>query len=360
MVKGPSGTKGVAVPERTHITLGDVALAAGVSLATASRVLNGTTKVRDDLRDRVLAAAARLSYSPNANAQALARASSPAVGVVCHDIADPYFATVAGGVMRAADEAGLQVILGTTFRDPEREVAYVSMLRGQRVRAILLIGSGFEDKGWQTAMRHELDLYLAAGGRAAAVSRHQGLKIDEVLPENRSGAAALAEAMLALGHRDFAVLGGPPELTTVADRVGGFRDALRAAGVGVSDDQIISSTFDRDGGYAAAAELIGRGMRATCVFAVTDVMAVGALAALRDHGFSVPDDVSLAGFDDVPIVRELTPALSTVALPLEELGRRVMALALRPERSPRRRIERVEGKVVLRQSTAPPQARSPG
>ncbi|GAA3833968.1 LacI family DNA-binding transcriptional regulator [Sphaerisporangium flaviroseum] len=341
------------MPEQPQVTLDDVAQAAGVSPATASRVLNGATQVRADLRDRVLEAAGRLAYTPNPHARALARASSPAVGVICHDIGDPYFAGIARGVMRTAAEEGLQVILGSTFREREREVAYVSMMRGQRVRAILLIGSGFEDRPWQKAMQGELAPYIAAGGRVAAVSRHQGLRVDTVLPENREGAAALAGALLALGHRDFAVLTGPASLTTVVDRLGGFKNALAEAGVTLAPDQIVEGAFTRDGGYEAATELLRRGLRATCVFALTDVMAVGALTALREHGLAVPADVSLAGFDDIPIVVDLTPPLTTFRLPLEDLGRRVMAMALQPARA-RSRTDRVLGEVVLRESTAPP------
>ncbi|MBB4944460.1 LacI family transcriptional regulator [Streptosporangium album] len=345
------------VGEQPQITLNDVAQAAGVSPATASRALNGTARVRADLRERVLAAAGQLAYTPNAHAQALARASSQAVGVICHDVSDPYFAGIARGVMRAAAEHDFQVIMGSTFRDPAREVSYVSMMRGQRVRAILLIGSGFEDRAWQEAMREELARCSAAGARIAAVSRHQGLRIDSVLPENRAGAAALARALLDLGHRDFAVLTGPPTLTTVMDRLNGFRDALTQAGITLDPGQIVEGVFSRDGGYRAAGELISRGLRATCVFASTDIMAVGALAAFRDHGLAVPADVSLAGFDDIPVVGDLTPPLTTVALPLEELGKRVMALALRPAIAGRSRIERVPGTVVLRASTSAPTRR---
>ncbi|GAA1898097.1 LacI family DNA-binding transcriptional regulator [Actinomadura bangladeshensis] len=340
--------------DRAYVTLQDVARDAGVSLATASRVLNGTSQVRADLRERVLASAGRLSYTPNAHAQALASSSSKSVGVVCHDVSDPYFAGVARGVMRTAADHGMLVMLASTFRDPAREIEYVAMLRAQRARAILLIGSGFEDREWERAMAAELDPYQRTGGRVAVLSRHRSLKVDAVLPQNREGAAALARALLDLGHRDFAVLTGPHALTTVSDRLGGFTDALADAGVRVPSEHIVEAAFTRDGGYAAAAELLTRRTRPTCVFAVTDVMAIGALAAFRDHGVAVPDDISLAGFDDIPIVRDLTPPLTTVALPLDVMGERVMGLAMREPAARRSRIERVAGEIVLRASTAPP------
>ncbi|RQX59683.1 LacI family transcriptional regulator [Micromonospora chalcea] len=301
-----------------HVTLEDVARAADVSLATASRALNGR-RVTPHLHDRVLAAAARLAYTPNAHARALAGASHRSVGVICHDVTDPYFAAVAGGVMRVAADNDLLVMLASTFRDPEREIAYVSMLRAERAPAILLIGSGFEDPRWDRALAAELTPYLDGGGRVA-------------------------------------VLSGPSELTTVADRFGGFRDELAAAGVTLSPAAVAEAEFTRDGGYQAMTELLGRGLDATCVFALTDVMAVGAYAALRDHGLSVPGDISVAGFDDIPIVRDLTPPLTTVALPLRQLGEKAMELALTENPGRRRRITRLPAEVVLRASTAPARA----
>ncbi|MDG4861419.1 LacI family DNA-binding transcriptional regulator, partial [Streptomyces sp. T-3] len=173
-----------------------MARTAGVSPATASRALNGTARVREDLRQRVLAAAAELGYIPNAHAQALASASNNTVGVICHDVSDPYFAAIASGVMRAAAEQGLLVMLASTFRAPAREIAYISMLRAQRARAILLIGSGFQDRAWERSLDAELTPYLRGGGRVAVVSRHRSLRVDTVLPENREGAAALARALV--------------------------------------------------------------------------------------------------------------------------------------------------------------------
>jgi LacI family transcriptional regulator len=338
------------MPERTHVTLQDVARAADVSPATASRVLNGNSKVREELRERVQDAAGRLAYAPNAHAQALAGASRRTVGVICHDVSDPYFAVIARGVMRVAGDNGLLVMLASTFRDADREVAYVSMLRAQRAPAILLIGSGFEDRRWERSLAAELEPYLRGGGRVAVISRHRSLRVDSVLPENRAGAAELAKALLEMGHRRFAILAGPRALTTVADRIAGFRDSLALAGVSLSEEDIVETGFTRDGGYAAMTTLLERGLRATCVFAVTDVMAIGALTALRENGLSVPGDVSMAGFDDIPIVRDLTPPLTTVSLPLERLGEQAMELALR-ENSTRRRILRVAGEVVIREST---------
>lgn len=343
-----------SLAEPSSVTLEVVARHAGVSLATASRVLNGTNRaVKESYRDRVLAAARELNYTANAHAQALARSTSSTVGVILHDVADPYFASIAGGIMRAAQRHDLLVMMSSTLRDPDRELAYVSTLHAQRARAILLIGSGFGDKDYQRRMAEQLTAYRASGGRVACVSNHSTLPADVVAPENRQGAIDLAEALLGQGHRRFAVVTGPSVLITVRDRLAGFQSALAEAGVELPDSHVVDGRFTRDGGYAAMSELLDRDLDATAVFVLNDVMAMGALSACTERGVRVPDDLSVAGFDDIPTVRDLTPALTTVRLPLDELGERALELAMSEPRK-RRRIQRIHGQVVLRDSTGPP------
>ncbi|RKT56522.1 LacI family DNA-binding transcriptional regulator [Saccharothrix australiensis] len=334
-----------------QVTLAEVAEHAGVSLATASRVLNGSTRqVGDELRDRVRGAADDLGYLPNASAQALARNSSVLVGLVVHDIADPYFSGIAAGVTRVAEQAGLVVALGTTGRDADREVHLVTALRAHRPRALVVAGSRTTDRHAVGRLAAELAAFADQGGRVACVSQAR-LGVDAVVPANRGGARALARELVGLGHRRFAVLAGPPDLVVARDRVAGFRAGLADAGVG--GPTALHCAFSRDGGYAAVADLLAARTGATCVFAVNDVMAAGAVAALRHRGVRVPEDVSVAGFDDIPTMRDLVPGLSTVRLPLEEMGERAARLVLDDACGPPRTV-RVAGEVVLRASTSSP------
>ncbi|MBB5083033.1 LacI family DNA-binding transcriptional regulator [Nonomuraea endophytica] len=327
------------------VTLEDVARQAGVSLATASRVLNGSTRqVGAGLRARVEQAADELGYRANIAAQTLARGASNVIGIVVHDLTDPYFAALADGVMRAAAGEGLLVMVGTTHRDPEQEIAYVATLNAQRVRAVLLVGSRLDDPEVTGRLRAELDRYLSSGGRVACVGQDL-LGVDTVAPANGEGAAALARSLAELGHRRFAVLAGPPRLMTAADRCAGFVTALEQ--LGLPRPRVIHGPFDRDGGYQAAQETGD----ATCVFAVNDVMAVGALAAYRERGVRVPEDVSVAGFDDIATLRDHAPALTTVRLPLADMGSRALELALTSADKPV--VEPVRGEVVLRESVRP-------
>lgn len=336
--------------------LQDVARHAGVSLATASRVLSGSEqRVSPDLSGRVLRAAAELNYVPNAHARALARASTSTVGLIVHDVSDPYFSEIARGVLRAASEHDLLVLICNTYRDPDRELEYIAALRAQRVQAVLLAGSGFAQAHLERRLSKELRGVEAAGSRAIVVGRHAA-SVDNVLPDNVGGARMMVRHLLDLGHRDIGVIAGPLELTTIEDRLGGIREALAAAGTGLPDDRVAATDFTRDGGYRAVLELRERSPECSAIFALNDPMAIGALAALRDHGVSVPSDVSVVGFDDIPAARDVTPPLTTVRLPMEEMGSRALELALKPAAVRPRRVPMPAG-LVERASAGPPVGR---
>lgn len=330
------------------VTLQDVASEAGVSVATASRAFNGSTrKVRDDLLMRVLAAAEKLNYSANAQAQAMARGRTNVVGLLVHDIADPYFSSIAAGVMKAADAHHLLVTLGSTMRRPERELEYLAGLRGQRGRAAILAGSRVDDPDLMKSLNKEIHSFEGSGGRVVVIGQ-QRLPVDTVEIQNRGGANVLASELIALGYRRFAVLAGPRTLLTSRDRLQGFRAGVSAAGL--PSPVVIHGEFTRNGGYVAMTHLLEAVEQVDAVFAVNDVMAVGAMAACRDHGLRLPRDMALAGFDDIATLRDLDPGLTTVRLPLEDVGVAALELAVTADGS-EPRLRRIKGEVVVRAST---------
>jgi LacI family transcriptional regulator len=333
-------------------TLAEVARLAGVSASTASRVLNGGNRTpREELRERVMAAAERLRYSPNAAAQATARGQTNVVGLIVHDISDPYFSSIASGVMRAADEFGAVTTIADTRHDPEREARLIAALHQQRARAIIIAGSRSSRPGTEQAAGRAIGTFTAAGGRIALISQKQH-DCDTVVIENRAGARALADALVKLGYRRFAALAGPAELRTSADRLHGFRDGLSRHGITLPEGSVVTSDFTRDGGHDGARRLLDSGQLPECVFAVNDVMAVGAMAAFRENGLSLPGDLAVAGFDDIQMLRDIVPALTTVRIPLEDLGRQALQMALEePGGRPASRTRRVACQVILREST---------
>jgi LacI family transcriptional regulator len=332
---------------RAPVTLLDVAQRAGVSVATASRVLNGGDRVpRPELQERVRAAAAELGYTPNAQAQALAKSSTNVVGILVHDIEDPYFAAIANGVMRAADERHLLVMMASTFRDAEREIAYLSSLRAQRARAAVMIGSRRTDADQLARTATEIEAFLGSGAGLALVSQ-SGMPAHTIEPDNRKGAADLARELVGQGWRKFGVLAGPGELATARDRRDGFVAGLAEAGL--EPVAVQAGEFTRDGGHAAAGDLLDREPGLDCLFAVNDVMAVGAMSALRERGIDVPGQLGVAGFDDIATLRDVWPGLTTVRLPLEQMGRRALELAIEGGDP---RTETFAPEVVLRESTS--------
>lgn len=333
------------------VTLAEVARHARVSLATASRALNGSTRrVTPELQRRVLASAAALGYAANAQAQAVARGASRTVAVVLGDIADPYFSAIASGIIRVAEDHGLVVTMATTHSGIDRELATLAALKGQRPRALIMAASRRIDEDSDARAMAEFTAIERMGGRVSFIgSAPPGFRA--VVVRNRRAAGALAEALVDRGYRDFAVLAGPAGLVTPAERAAGFLEALAARGVVPESGGVVAGAFTRDGGYRAMTGLIEGGVRPDCVFAVTDAMAVGAMAALRDHGLEPGRDVAVAGFDDIQMLQDVTPSLTTVALPLVEMGAGALELALTVDPpGPPPQIS-VEGRVMLRDST---------
>jgi len=332
------------------VTLHDVARAAGVSLATASRALNGSTrKVADSYRERVQSAADSLGYTANLSAQATARGTSAVIALLVADIADPYFGEIAAGVARGADEAGLVVTIATTDRDPERELRIVRALRGQRPRGIILAASR-GTAGLRPELAAELDQLAAVGGRVVVLGRGtEGIR--GVAIDNRAGAAELGRAVAARGYRRAIVLAAAEGIATSDDRLAGFTDGFSAGGGSVG--RVHRGAFTRDSGRELMTEALNEGVASgTIVFGISDVVAIGALTALRAAGRTVGDDIALAGFDDIPTARDVTPDLTTVRVPLEEVGYRALRAAVDADWSaPSDGALRLE--VMLRASTPP-------
>lgn len=337
---------------RPVATLADVARRAGVSTATASRIINNSPKpVTEELRARVLAAVAELRFVPNAHAQQLARADRTAVGVIVHDVSDPYFAEITRGLQRVATDHGRLVIICNSYRDPERELAYVELLHAHQAAAIVLAGSGYHDAAVTARLRARLRTYEATGGRVAVIGRHEHAG-HAIVPQNEHGGYLAGDALYGLGHTAIGVIAGPRQLTTTTDRLAGLRRAARDHGRRITAKHVVHADFDRDGGARAAAELLDRVPTITAIAALNDSMAIGALSCLRERGVDVPGEVSLIGFDDMPISVDVTPALSTIRLPLVDLGARAMSLALADSEEPV--VEEAAATLVLRASTAPP------
>lgn len=341
-----SANGGPNAAENGTRSLRDVAELAGVSEATASRALRNTRNVGSKLRERVLCAARELNFTPNPHARALASATDASVGIVVHDISDPYFSEIVRGALEGAAESGRMLLICNTYRDPERELAYIRHFRAQRVEALLLAGSGDGEAGRR--IEAEIREFERSGGRALLMGRYQTAR-NAIMADNISGARQMAEHLVGLGHRRIGVIAGPAGLTE--SRLSGFHNRLEELGVALPAERVRVGDFTREGGKAAAIDLLDSAGDLTAIFALSDVMAVGVLAALRERGIKVPSSVSVAGFDDIPLAQDLQPPLTTVKVPMADMGRRAFAVAL-GQRGDARRFKRLPTALVVRESTA--------
>jgi LacI family transcriptional regulator len=336
---------------RSAIRLVDVAERAGVSIATASRSLSGSNGVSEAVADHVRQVAAELGYIANVHARSLAGVATASIGLIVHEIGDPYFSEIASGVLRVANAEGLTVQICHSGRDPDNELVQIRALVAHRVGGIIVAGSGFVDTSLQARSKAELLGFERSGGRVAVIGRHD-LSVDAVLPDNLAGGRSIAEHVLSLGHRRIAVVAGSRELTTVADRLGGVAEALGAVGIDIADVPVLECPFTRDGGKVATERLVADHPDVTAVIALNDAMAIGVLSTLRARGIDVPGRMSVVGFDDVAIAEDLNPSLTTVRLPMAEMGEFALRMALKPPSS-RPRRKRTAHQLVIRASTAP-------
>jgi LacI family transcriptional regulator len=328
----------------------DVARRAGVSVATVSRVMNGGYPVAEPTRLRVQQAITDLGYVANAHARALTRSSTRTVGVILHDAVDPYFAQIVSGIQEEADVSGRMVLLLSTMRDRKREVAQIELLRAQRVDAVIIIGGFYEDDEFVVSLQEQARGLKAQGARLIVCGPYP-IRAQALIPDNAGGAFRLTTYLLEQGHRRIAHLAGPQAFSTAEERHSGYRGALSAYGATYDPNLVIRTDFSRDGAYAACMRLLDSGESFSAIFAANDIMAIGTLSALRDRSIAVPADVSVVGFDDILISRDLTPRLTTMSIPMEQLGRRAMELAVSPDADPYGR-EDVPTTLVVRDSVA--------
>jgi len=300
----------------------EVARLAGVSIATASRVVSSADyPVSAATRARVLDAARTLDYVPNALARGLLKSQIPVVGVIVHDITDPYFAEVVRGVEDAASPAGYLVITCSSERDAAQETSYVRLLRSMRAASVIFAASGLDDPEQTRELHKHLAAMRVDGAAVVHLSPH-ALGAADVGVDNEAGMASMIAELVRLGHRSIAFLAGPSSLVVARARLEGYRRGLAAAGIHLDERLVIHSSFDREGGALGVDTLLADGVPFTAIACANDPLAMGALTRLAELGVEVPGAVSVAGFDDVPVAAMTSPSLSTVRLPLREMGRR--------------------------------------
>ncbi|MFE5079524.1 LacI family DNA-binding transcriptional regulator [Streptomyces mirabilis] len=375
-----------------RVTIREVAERAGVSMATVSRVLSGNHPVPASTRARVLRAARDLDYVANAHARALVGGGRKMVAVVLRQVTSPFYAQVAEGVEAEAAARGWLCLVGTTGGDPGRELEFVQLMREEGAGLVILVGGVVEDDAYRERVAHYAQALASSGARLVLCGRPAP---DPDIPalvvefDNEAGARAITGHLLSAGHRRIVFLGGLPGNTALDARVAGYRAALAEHGLGPEAAHVVDCGLGRAAGHRTMTELLKAAgdlgpcdtatpdadtldtatpgtatpgtatpdagpARFTAVFAGDDMVAAGALRAIADAGLRVPQDISVVGYNDIPLAEDFNPPLTTVRTPAEELGRAAVRIALRDPEHAAGAHHLLGTHIVVRDSVQPP------
>jgi len=335
------------------VTIKDVARAANVSVATVSRVLNGSGPVSDETRRLINEVAGRMRYVPHSGARSLITSKTETLGVLLPDLYGEFFSEVIRGMDDTAQKNGFHLLISRAYADRHGIETAIRAMRG-RVDGVVVMSPDLDAESLLN-LPSTIPVVLLC-------SVPRGNDIDSLTIQNCRGAKDMVSHLISLGHKRIAIIQGSPRNYDAAERLRGYRMALREAGITPDSSLEHEGNFTEAAGYAAALRLLALKDRPTAIFAANDSMAIGALSALRESGMAIPEEMAVAGFDDIPLARYMDPPLSSVHVPICELGARAVELLLHGithKNDHARRRERIATELVIRRSTAGEAAERP-
>ena len=336
------------------ITMNDVAREAGVSVATVSRVINGSNGVSDKLTKQVNLAMDKLHYHPSSLARSFKIQQTMLVGVIVPLIDHPFYSRLAMAIEQKLFQNGYRAIICNAEEDEERERAYIEMLIRQRVDGFIINSAAMSTRFLKELEALQIPYVLIDRDLPKA-------ECSKVFGDNSQGGYIGIEHLVELGHRRIGVVGAPAHTEPIQRRIRGVKEALAAFNIEANPALLVTGDTQLfDMGYQAARQLMALEKPPTAIFSLTDVTAVGAIHALSELGLSVPDDVSVLGYDNIPIARYMIPQLSTVEQPIIEMGETAVALLFARLNDPSQPSKEavLKTRLIVRQSTrelpAPP------
>jgi DNA-binding LacI/PurR family transcriptional regulator len=295
-------------------SLHDIAASAGVSVSTVSRYLAGQLALKADTEARVLDAITRLGYSRAPKGTKDHRTRNGVIGLVVPQVGNTYFGRIADSIVKVAERQGLSVLICSTLSHARKQLDYVDLLVSQEVSGIIYAG--------QYSSNRSLANVIASGRPVVVIDEAltTAPPVDSVLVDDYAGAYQATTYLTNLGHRDIALVTGPPALHSVQERTRGFEDAMRKAGNDPAKQLMLHGGFNEEFGVSVVSHLLAAATQPTAVFAASDTVALGILTAARSLGVRVPEDLSVVGFDDIPDSAVVTPALTTVRTPVDRMA----------------------------------------
>ena len=327
-------------------TIREVAESARVSYATVSHVINNTRLVSQATRERVLEAMAALNYRPNALARSLRQGKSNTIGLVLPDSANPFFAEISRSIEDEAFKKGYSVFLCNTELDTQRELLYVDVLSKNQVDGIIFVATGDQ--------ADSLDFLLRQSMPVVMIDRDvPNVEVDAVLTDNQLGGFLATRHLIELGHKHIACIAGPSNITPSAERIIGYRKALEQAGLSYDENLVLRGDYHAQSGMKITHSILLMTPRPTAIFALNDLMALGALRAAAEAGYSVPRDLAVVGYDNLELTRFTNPPLTTISQPKKEVGAQAVNLLVdrisQKSRPPSRLVLAPE--LIIRRST---------
>ena len=335
------------------VTIKDVAREARVSVATVSRVLNDSGPVSEETRRRIHEVAGKLRYVPHGGARSLITSKTNTIGVLLPDLYGEFFSEVIRGMDDTAQRHGFHLLISRSYADRHGIETAMRAMRG-RVDGVVAMSPDLDAESLLNVPSTMPVVLLCS------VSR--GNELDSLTIQNCRGARDMVRHLISLGHRRIAIIKGSPRNYDAAERLRGYRLALREHGIKIDPKLEREGGFTEQGGYAAATSLLQLPDRPTAIFAANDSMAIGVLSALRESGVRVPEDIAVAGFDDIPLARFMDPPLSSVHVPICELGANAVEMLLHGithQNDHDRKRRRVSTHLVIRRSSGGQPAERP-
>jgi DNA-binding LacI/PurR family transcriptional regulator len=336
-----------------HVSIKDIARAAKVSHPTVSRALSNSPLVKGETAKRIRQIAASLGYRPSAIARSLATKRTKTIGVVVTSIADPFIADVVSGVEEAANDHGYSVFLANSNANPDREVKVVHSFHERRVDGILVTASRVGALYVPLLSQLKVPIVLINNQHPDETDEF----IYSVTIDNIKASTEVMRHLIGLGHKRIAYIGDRGGFQSDIERLAGYKQALAFAKYPFLPELVVHGDGKPEGGGQAMERLLALPNPPTAVFCYNDMSALGALRALHSHGIKVPDELSLVGFDDLAIASYTSPLLTTVSQPKQQMGRMAMEIMIKLlSRIDSKTNIKVEGKLIIRDSTAPPKS----
>lgn len=335
-----------------QVTIYDIAKEANVSVATVSRVLNDTAPVKGSTRAKIEELIQKYNFQPNAMARSLLKKETGIIGVIVPDLTNPFFPEVFAGAEEEAQHSGHTFLLSNSIGDYAKESEYLSIMREKRVDGVIFLGGRINLKNCDEHLVQELVQHASVIPTVLVNGGLRNTNLIRVATDESVGTALAVRHLIELGHTEIGFIGGESHMTTTSIKLRAFRKTMKDEGLAIRDNWLLPDSFSIDSGKRQMLKLLEMEERPTAVFCVNDYTAIGAIKAATEAGLTIPTDMSVVGFDDIPLAHHFIPELTTVSQQAHELGRmavQVLKAIMKKEKV--KQLTSLAPQLIVRQST---------